>query len=118
MLDGVVCSQGMLKNLFVIFHATSTINSLDHMIGSRRFPTGDDSRNNAVLAILTLGEGWHNNHHRYAVSARQGFYGWEVDVTYCILRALALVGIVRDLEPVPEAVLAEGRRIDAAKERR
>jgi len=60
----------------------------------------------------------HRHHHRYAVSARQGFYGWEVDVTYCILRALALVGIVRDLEPVPEAVLSEGRRIDAAKQRR
>ena len=99
----------------MLFHATSTINSLDHMIGSQRFQTEDDSRNNAALAVLTLGEGWHNNHHRYAVSARQGFYWWEVDVTYDILRTLALVGIVRDLEPVPESVLEEGRRINAAK---
>jgi len=75
-------------------------------------------RERLVLAVLTLGEGWHNNHHRFAVSARQGFYWWEVDITYYILRALALVRIVRDLEPVPEAVLSEGRRFDAAKGRR
>ena len=109
---------GFFLSTTVLFHATSTINSLDHLVGSQRFPTGDDSRNNAALAGLTLGEGWHNNHHRYAVSARQGFYWWEVDVTYYILRALALIGIVRELEPVPESVLAEGRRIDAAKGRR
>ena len=85
---------GFFLSTTVLFHATSTINSLDHMIGSRRFPTGDDSRNNAALAVLTLGEGWHNNHHRYAVSARQGFYWWEVDVTFHILQALALLNDV------------------------
>jgi len=109
---------GFFLSTMALFHATSTINSLDHMIGSQRFQTGDDSRNNASLAVLTLGEGWHNNHHRFAVSARQGFYWWEVDITYYILRALALLRIVRDLEPVPEAVLSEGRRFDAAKGRR
>ncbi len=86
------------------WHGTFTINSLSHLWGGRRYETDDDSRNNPVLAIVTLGEGWHNNHHHYQVSARQGFYWWEVDVTYYILRALAAVGLVWDLHGVPDHV--------------
>ena len=103
---------GFVISTVVLYHATFTINSLDHLIGRRRFDTTDRSRNNWVLALLTFGEGWHNNHHRYPTSARQGFYWWELDLTYYILRALSWIGIVRDLRPVPQRVLAEGRSDD------
>jgi stearoyl-CoA desaturase (delta-9 desaturase) len=97
---------GFFISTVVLLHATLTINSLDHMIGTRRYNTNDTSRNNAVLAILTLGEGWHNNHHCYAVSARQGFRWWELDITYYLLLLLCRLGVVRDLRPVPENVIA------------
>jgi stearoyl-CoA desaturase (delta-9 desaturase) len=84
-----------------LYHATFTINSLAHTIGSRRFRTGDDSRNNWFLALLTLGEGWHNNHHFHPGSARQGFYWWEYDPAYWILRVMSWAGLVWDLRPVP-----------------
>jgi stearoyl-CoA desaturase (delta-9 desaturase) len=86
------------------WHGTFTINSLSHLWGRRRYATDDDSRNNAVLALITMGEGWHNNHHHYQVSARQGFFWWEVDVTYYVLRALAAVGLIWDLHGVPDHV--------------
>jgi stearoyl-CoA desaturase (delta-9 desaturase) len=94
----------------LLFHATFTINSLGHIWGSRRFATKDHSRNNPWFALLTLGEGWHNNHHRFAVSARQGFYWWEIDISYYLLKLLSMVGIVSDLNPVPERILDEGRK--------
>lgn len=100
---------GFIISTVILFHSTVTINSLGHVWGKRRFNTKDDSRNNAFLALLTLGEGWHNNHHRWAVSTRQGFYWWEIDITYMILKAMSWVGIVRDLNPVPAHVLKEGR---------
>jgi stearoyl-CoA desaturase (delta-9 desaturase) len=81
-----------------------TINSLAHLFGSQRYNTSDTSRNNFLLALLTLGEGWHNNHHHYAVSARQGFYWWELDITYYVLVVLSWLGIVWDLQPVPERI--------------
>ena len=100
---------GFVISTVLLFHSTVTINSLGHIWGSRRFQTKDDSRNNAFLALLTLGEGWHNNHHRYATSARQGFYWWEVDISYMILKAMSWVGIIHSLKPVPEHILKEGR---------
>ena len=93
---------GFFISSVVLFHATVTINSFDHMIGRRRYYTPDTSRNNAILALITLGEGWHNNHHHYAISARQGFFWWEIDITYYILVFMSRLGIVRDLRPVPE----------------
>ncbi len=95
---------GYVISTVVLAHATFTINSLSHLIGWRRYATTDTSRNNPVLALLTLGEGWHNNHHYYQSSARQGFYWWELDLTYLGLKALAAVGIVHDLRPVPTKV--------------
>ncbi len=92
---------GFFVSTTVLFHATFTINSLAHRWGSRRFETPDDSRNNAWLALLTLGEGWHNNHHHYPHSTRQGFRWWELDVTWLVLRAMEAVGLVWDLRPVP-----------------
>ena len=86
------------------WHGTFTINSLSHVWGGRRYATSDDSRNNPVLAMITLGEGWHNNHHHYQSAARQGFFWWEVDVTFYVLRALAAVGLVWEVRDVPERV--------------
>lgn len=83
------------------WHGTFTINSLSHIWGGRRYRTGDDSRNNPVLAVITLGEGWHNNHHHYQVSARNGFFWWEYDLTYYGIKALSYVGLVWDLHGVP-----------------
>jgi stearoyl-CoA desaturase (Delta-9 desaturase) len=99
------------------WHGTFTINSLSHLWGNRRYKTGDDSRNNPVLAVVTMGEGWHNNHHHYQVSARQGFFWWEIDCTYYVLRVLAAVGLVWDLHGVPEHVrFPEQGEVEASAE--
>jgi stearoyl-CoA desaturase (delta-9 desaturase) len=100
---------GFFISTTVLLHATVTINSLDHMFGSRRYDTQDTSRNNVLLALITLGEGWHNNHHHYAVSARQGFFWWELDMTYYALVCMSWLGIVRDLRPVPERMIHKNR---------
>ena len=97
---------GFAVSTVLLYHATYTINSLAHGWGSRRYDTPDDSRNNALLAAITLGEGWHNNHHRYPASARQGFRWWEIDPTWLGLRLLAALGLVSDLAPVPAWVTA------------
>lgn len=97
---------GFFVSTVALFHCTVTINSLAHRWGTRRFDTADNSRNNWLLALITFGEGWHNNHHRFPGSARQGFRWWEFDATYCILRAMAALGLVRDLKPVPAALHA------------
>jgi stearoyl-CoA desaturase (Delta-9 desaturase) len=96
---------GFFVSTTLLWHATYTINSLAHRFGSQRYETGDDSRNNLWLALLTLGEGWHNNHHHYMASARQGFFWWEIDPTYYVLRALAAIGIVWDVREPPARVL-------------
>ena len=101
---------GFFVSTVVLFHATVTINSLAHRMGSRRYATGDDSRNNWWLALLTFGEGWHNNHHFFPGSARQGFRWWEIDLTWYGLRGLQALRLVRDLKPVPAWVLAKGHR--------
>lgn len=101
---------GFFISTVVLFHATVTINSLAHRFGSRRFETRDDSRNNALLALLTFGEGWHNNHHRFPGAARQGFRWWEIDLTWYGLRLLAALGLIRDLKPVPAELRGKVRR--------
>lgn len=98
-----------LVSTILLYHVTYAVNSLAHVLGTRRYPTTDESRNNWWLALITFGEGWHNNHHYYPSSARQGFYWWEIDMTYYILRLLSLCGIVWDLREVPQRVLQEGR---------
>ena len=101
---------GFFVSTVVLFHATVTINSLAHRWGRRRFETRDDSRNNLWLALLTFGEGWHNNHHFFPGSARQGFRWWEIDLTWYGLHAMQALGLVHDLKPVPDWVLAKGVR--------
>jgi len=100
---------GFCISTVVLFHSTFVINSLAHRWGTRRYETNDDSRNNALLALITFGEGWHNNHHRFPGAARQGFYWWEVDLSWYGLRLLEAIGIIRDLRRVPASVLAAGR---------
>lgn len=106
-LSGVV--WGFLVSTLLALQSTMLINSLAHMWGSRPYQTKDESRNNALLAVLTLGEGWHNNHHYYMTSVRQGFRWWQIDVTYYVLRGLALMGVVWDLRLPPQHVLDAAR---------
>lgn len=103
---------GFFISTVVLFHCTVFINSLCHVWGKKRFNTTDQSRNNFWLALVTLGEGWHNNHHRYPATVRQGFYWWEIDITYYILKMLSWVGIVKDLKPVPQGIYDEGLELD------
>jgi len=96
---------GFFISTTVLWHSTFTINSLAHVFGSRRYETSDQSRNNIWLALLTMGEGWHNNHHRFMNSARQGFFWWEIDASYYVLVALSWLGVVWDLQQPPQRLL-------------
>lgn len=96
---------GFFISTVLLYHATYTVNSVAHLFGSRRFDTGDNSRNNPLLALVTLGEGWHNNHHRYPRSARHGFYCWEIDLTYVGIKVMAALHLIRDIKTVPSSVL-------------
>lgn len=95
---------GFFISTTVLFHATCFVNSLAHCFGNQRFDNEDDSRNSLLLALITLGEGWHNNHHHYQASARQGFYWWEIDISYYLIRLMGLLGIVWNIKAVPVAV--------------
>ena len=106
---GQLLIWGLFVSTVVLFHATVSINSLAHRIGWRRFDTNDDSRNNFWLALVTFGEGWHNNHHFFPSSSRQGFRWWEIDFTWYGLRAMSTLGLVRRLKPVPDWVLRRAR---------
>ena len=102
---------GFVISTVVLYHMTFTVNSLAHVWGKRRFNTGDQSRNNSLIALLTLGEGWHNNHHHFPSAARQGFYWWEIDLTYYGLKILSALGLIWDLRKVPAEVLSNKRII-------
>lgn len=94
---------GYFISTVVLIHATLLINSLAHKVGSRRYQTHDQSRNNFLLALITLGEGWHNNHHFHAASARQGFYWWEVDISYYLLLLMKRLGLIWDMRTISRA---------------
>jgi len=104
---------GFFWSTVLVYHATFCINSLAHVHGRKRYVTGDDSRNNWLLAFFTMGEGWHNNHHAYQSSVRQGFRWWEIDPTFYILKALSWAGVVWDLKSPPEQVLRNEQRLGA-----
>ena len=101
---------GFSISTVLLFHATFTVNSLAHVWGNRRYATADNSRNNLWIALITLGEGWHNNHHHFPGSVRQGFYWWEIDFTYYGLKVLAALGLIWDLRTVPISI-RESRKI-------
>ncbi len=96
---------GFLVSTVALWHGTFTINSLSHVFGTQRYKTTDTSRNNFWLSILTMGEGWHNNHHAYELSTRQGFFWWEIDPSFMILKSMSWVGITRGLKEPPLAQL-------------
>jgi stearoyl-CoA desaturase (delta-9 desaturase) len=100
---------GFFLSTTVLYHVTFAVNSVGHTIGRRRYATRDASRNGLLLALVTAGEGWHNNHHRYPTSERQGFYWWEIDATHYVVTLLSWLRIVWDIRGPSPAVLAEGR---------
>ena len=100
---------GFCLPTMTLAHATFAINTVNHMFGTRRFKTADDSTNNALTAFFAVGEGWHNNHHRYQRAARNGFYWWEYDPTYYMIRLMEKVGLAWDVQGVPERIYREAR---------
>ncbi len=105
---------GFFGSTVLLWHSTFFVNSLAHVMGRRRYATTDTSRNSALIAFLTLGEGWHNNHHYYQSSTRQGFFWWEVDITYYVLRGLSVVGLVKDIKEPPARVRTAARVRDGS----
>ncbi|MDE0481174.1 MAG: acyl-CoA desaturase [Candidatus Poribacteria bacterium] len=104
---------GFFLSTVFLFHGTFTINSLSHVFGKQSYVTGDNSRNNLFLAIITLGEGWHNNHHHFPSATQQGFHWWQIDVTYYILKTLSVFRIVWDLRSPPKHVIEGKRKLSA-----
>ena len=106
---------GFCVPTMTLAHATFAINSVNHMFGSRRFETVDESRNNPLTAFFAAGEGWHNNHHRYQRAARNGFYWWEFDITWYAIRAMQALGLAWDVQPVPARLYKEARAVKARR---
>ena len=102
---------GFFWSTVLVYHATFCINSLAHVRGRRRYVTADNSRNNWLLAVFTMGEGWHNNHHAYQSSVRQGFRWWEIDLTFYILKLLSMFGLIWDLKTPPLEVRRNRNRL-------
>ena len=100
---------GFCLPTMTLAHATFAINTVNHLFGSRRFDTVDESRNNVLTAVFAAGEGWHNNHHRYQRAARNGFYWWEFDPTWYAIRAMQSVGLAWDVQRVPARIYEEAR---------
>jgi stearoyl-CoA desaturase (Delta-9 desaturase) len=106
---------GFCLPTMTLAHATFAINSINHMFGSRRFETVDESRNNPLTAFFAAGEGWHNNHHRFQRAARNGFYWWEFDITWYVIRLMQAVGLAWDVQPVPKRIYEEARVVKAQR---
>jgi stearoyl-CoA desaturase (delta-9 desaturase) len=106
---------GFFVSTVVLLHGTLCINSLAHTMGKQRYSTGDDSRNSFILALITLGEGWHNNHHHHMTSVRQGMYWWEIDITYYVLKALSWTRLIWDLRPVPHSAYEVAEEMATSK---
>ncbi|MEO7426759.1 MAG: acyl-CoA desaturase [Fibrobacteria bacterium] len=104
---GQMLIWGFFVSTIALYHGTFSINSLGHIMGKQRYQTGDDSKNSFLLALITLGEGWHNNHHHFANTVRQGFRWWEIDVSYYLLWGFSKLGLVWGLKPVPAHLLRD-----------
>ncbi|HLY63048.1 MAG TPA: fatty acid desaturase [Terriglobia bacterium] len=100
---------GFFISTVVLWHGSFCVNSLAHVFGQRRYITTDTSRNSLLISLITMGEGWHNNHHHYMASVRQGFYWWELDGTFYLLKVLSWFGIVWDLRYPSQAVMNAAR---------
>jgi stearoyl-CoA desaturase (delta-9 desaturase) len=108
---------GFFISTTALFHGTASINSLAHVFGRKRYPTADDSRNSFLLALITMGEGWHNNHHKHMGTVRQGFYWWELDLTYYLLKAMSWTGLIWNLRPVPADAYEEAQQLPRSQRR-
>jgi stearoyl-CoA desaturase (delta-9 desaturase) len=116
---GQLLVWGFFISTTALFHGTSCINSLAHVWGTKRFKTTDDeSRNSFILTLITLGEGWHNNHHRYQATTKQGFYWWEFDPTYYLLKMLSWTGLIWGLKGVPKSIYEEAEKTKAESQQR
>jgi stearoyl-CoA desaturase (delta-9 desaturase) len=104
---------GFCISTVAVAHGTFTVNSLTHLIGRQVYPSKDDSRNSLMIALITMGEGWHNNHHYYQSSVRQGFRWWQIDITYYLLWTMSCVGLVWDMKPVPQKVIDAAGKLNA-----
>jgi stearoyl-CoA desaturase (delta-9 desaturase) len=102
---------GGLVRVLVVHHITWSVNSICHLWGSRPFRSGDHSRNNVIVGVLALGEGWHNNHHAFPTSARHGLEWWQFDSSWIAIRTMERLGLVRDVR-VPAAERIEAKRRD------
>jgi stearoyl-CoA desaturase (delta-9 desaturase) len=98
---------GFFVSTVLLWHGTFLVNSLNHVWGTRRYATTDTSRNNAFIALFTMGEGWHNNHHHFMSSANQGFFWWELDASYYLIKAFEALGLVWDVRTPPARILAD-----------
>jgi stearoyl-CoA desaturase (delta-9 desaturase) len=105
---------GFFLSTVLLWHGTFLVNSMAHLMGRRRYATPDTSRNSAIIAVITGGEGWHNNHHYLPASARQGFTWWEIDPTWYLLRGLSFLRVVRDMKDPPVRLLQQARVRDGA----
>ncbi|MFG0329023.1 MAG: acyl-CoA desaturase [Phycisphaerales bacterium] len=104
---------GPIVGTVAAWHGTFAINSITHLWGRRRYKTDDESRNNAFVAFLNMGEGWHNNHHYYPYSANSGFYWWEFDPVYYVIVVFEKLGLVWDVKRAPKRVIVgRGRRAE------
>jgi len=106
---------GFFISTTALFHGTACINSMAHVWGRKRYDTGDDSRNSFLLSLITLGEGWHNNHHRHMGCVRQGFYWWEIDITYYLLKAMSWTGLIWDLRAVPSEAYQPAKQLPSGR---
>jgi stearoyl-CoA desaturase (delta-9 desaturase) len=109
---------GFFLSTVVLYHGTFSINSIMHHFGTQRYESNDESKNSLWLALLTLGEGWHNNHHYYEVTAKQGFFWWEIDFTYYGLKLLSWLGLIWDLKGVPKHILLSKNKEHAGELRK
>jgi stearoyl-CoA desaturase (Delta-9 desaturase) len=100
---------GFFLSTVLLYHGTFTVNSLAHVFGSRRYATRDTSRNSLFIALITCGEGWHNNHHHFQSTAKAGFYWWEIDITYYVLKVMSWLGLASDLKSAPKSLLAQNQ---------
>ncbi len=105
---------GFFLSTAVLYHGTFVINSVTHVFGRRRYATSDTSKNSLLLALITLGEGWHNNHHYYQSTANQGFFWWEIDVSYYVLKVMSWFGLVWDLRTPSKKILQSNLEKPAA----
>ena len=110
LLTGLLATLAGIEETVLLYHGTWTVNSLAHVWGSKPYKTRDDSRNSAIVALWTMGEGWHNNHHRFPASERQGFYWWQIDGSHMVLKVCSWLGLVRRLREPSAEILAEPRR--------